>query len=381
MSALAQDVFASTGAQVVSPLFHSCRERLPANVTAVAFSETNDTCFAMSLGDGTIAVAEVSMPEAAESQSDENADRALPHLKIRAIDMHRVAAVAVRPFADGFVTAGQDGRILALEPSTPSQAGETNWISDELFDTEGQWIEALATHTKRGYIAFAYADTLVVLDREGKIISRTKLEHTITDIAFDAAGNRVGASHYNGVSLVQVEGGGEPSQLYWKGAHVAITLSPDDRYVVTSTQNREVHAWDLVTLQDFRMGGYPKKVRSFDWIAGEEMLACSGADVVTAWSFAGAGPGRKPPLEIGFAFGETVTAIASHPLRAYVACGFSAGNIQVGATGKGEALVAQASSGSPVTGLAWSRKAEFLVAVDRSGYVAVFTTPQDLGIR
>ncbi|MEL7049654.1 MAG: WD40 repeat domain-containing protein, partial [Pseudomonadota bacterium] len=309
---------------------------------------------------------------------DDNQDTDKVRIISRIFESHRVAAVAVCALGDTFITAGQDGRIFAFSPTLDS---EVSYTSHELFSTEGEWIEALASHTKCGLIACAYANKVVVIDRKGHVISRVKLEHTVTSITFDSTGSRLGASHYNGVSLLQADGNGDPTSLYWKGSHVALSWSLDDRYIVTATQDREVHVWDLVTMQDFRMGGYPRKVRSFGWVAGKEMLVSSGADVVTAWSFAGAGPGRKPPLEIGFVFGATVTAVSSHPVRDYVACGFSTGNVQVGATCKGEALIAQASSGSPVTGVAWSCKGNFLAATNSAGYVSVFLVPQDLGIR
>jgi len=380
MSALVKDAPGGAGAEIVSPLLQACHADLPANVTAVAFGAAENTSCAMTLGDGSVVIGQISLPMSGNLEDGGGPHGSSDKLQIatRVFPAHGVAAVAVCALADGFVSAGQDGRVFAF---LPVGGASSEWQSRELFHTEGEWIEALATHAKQGLVACAYADTVAILSSDGALISKTKLDHTITGITFDAAGNRVAVSHYNGVSLLQVDGKGKPTSLYWKGAHMALSWSPDDRYVVTGTQDRELHAWDLVTMQDFRMGGYPRKVQSFAWVGGKEILACGGADVVTAWSFAGAGPGRKPPLEIGFVFGGTVTAVASHPTQPYVACGFSAGNVQIGATGKGEALVAQTSNGSPITGLAWSCNGNLLVATDNVGRVSAFVLPETLGIK
>ena len=117
------------------------------------------------------------------------------------------------------------------------------------------------------------------------------------------------------------------------------------------------------------------------WTADGTMLACSGADVVTAWSFAGSGPAGRPPIEIGFVFGATVTTVAAHPMRNLVAGGFSSGDVLIGATGKGEALVAQARSGTPITALAWSPDGQMLLAADRAGNATAFVVPDDLPVR
>jgi len=381
MSALAEKSKNGVGAETVSPLLRCARLKLPANITAVAFDKKDKSSFAAALGNGSIVIGTVALSATNPTTMDVSPPDAHhgEEIKSQTLQAHRVAAVAVSPLAEKFVTAGQDGRLFIFEPT---ESTDTGWTERELFSTGGPWIEALTTHSDSGLIACAYANTVTIFDSDGQMISSVELDHTVTDISFDSEGKRVAASHYNGVSLLQVgKDQCEPTSFYWKGAHISLSWSTDDRYIVTGTQDREIHAWDLVTMQDFRMGGYPRKVRSFDWISNKEMLVCSGADVVTAWSFAGAGPGRKPPLEIGFAFGETVTAVAAHPSQAYAASGFSAGNIQIGATGKGEALVAQVSTGHAVTALDWSSDGKLLIAADNSGGLSAFAMPEDLGVR
>ena len=55
--------------------------------------------------------------------------------------------------------------------------------------------------------------------------------------------------------------------LAWKGAHIGVAWSPCGRYVVSALQEKELHGWDLVTMQDFRMGGYPRKTQAMAWTA------------------------------------------------------------------------------------------------------------------
>ncbi len=245
-----------------------------------------------------------------------------------------------------------------------------------------RWVESLAVHRATGRIAVAAGTDVSVFDRDGAALARfPSASGTISGVAFDRTGNRIAASHYDGASVFNLETAGSDLTLDWKGSHIGVSWSPKGRYLVTATQEKELHIWDLVTMKDFRMGGYPRKIHHMAWTADGEVMGCSGADVITAWSFAGAGPGRRPPVEIGFVFGGTVTAVAAHPKKAWIAGGFSTGNVLIGATRKGEAIVARAQTGSAVTTLAFSPTGKHLAAADGAGRLSLFTIPDDLGVR
>lgn len=346
------------GAEIISPLIAECRVTLPANATQCRFSHDGGIC-AVALGDGSIALVDSNAPEAEV-------------LSVRRL--HNVAAVAVQPFAGGFVSAGQDGRAVLFSADPGSEAREICAYRD-------CWIESLAVHKARTRIAIASGQTVAVFDSNGKPLSDfADAPATVSGVAFDHTGERIAACHYNGVTIFNVATGAPDLKLEWKGAHIGVSWSPDGRYLVTTTQEKELHIWDLVTMQDFRMGGYPRKIHQMDWTSDSEMMGCSGADVITGWSFAGAGPGRRPPVEIGFVFGGTVSAVAAHPSRSIFAGGYSSGNVLIGATRKGEALVARGRTGTPVTTLSWSPNANLLAAADGAGLLSLFSVPDELGV-
>lgn len=375
MSALVASLYGGAGAETVSPLVSARELTLGANATSVAVGGTHERPYcAVALGDGAIVLIDIAKPAPSLPGLPSKLAAELRPLKKQ---LHEVAAVAVKPFGAGFVSAGQDGRVFFIEPD----AGEADvWAASTMFDTGGAWIECVDVHPKTQRVAIGFGREAAVIGPGGEVLSRRELSSTVSGIAFDSTGGRIAASHYDGATVLGVSDEDDTTRLDWKGPHIAVRWSPDDRYLVTATQEKELHAWDLVTLQDYRMGGYPRKVRSLDWTCDPSIMCCSGADVVTAWSFAGAGPGRKPPLEIGFVFGGTVTQVAAHPARPYIAAGFSSGNVQVGAFRKGEAIVARTASASPVTGLAWSQAGDWLTCVDAAGTVSVIAVPESLGV-
>ncbi|MEO1282342.1 MAG: hypothetical protein AAFV69_11485 [Pseudomonadota bacterium] len=347
-----------TGAQVVSPLVTRHVVPLAANATDCAISNDGRSC-AVSLGDGTIGI----------SQLDADG-RPTDTLTVQ---MHRVAAVGLEKLGDTFVSIGQDGRAFLFDGAEPESGKEIYAFPDA-------WIEAVAVSETSGLIALASGSSCVVVDTAGKVLSKADVGSTISSVAFDAKGNRVVASHYNGVTTITAATGDVDLTLEWKGSHTGVSWSPTDRYVVSATQEKELHVWDLITLKDFRMGGYPRKCHQMTWAADGETLACSGADVVTAWSFAGAGPSGRPPVEIGFVFGGMVCAVASHPKKPLIAGGFTSGNVLIGGTTKGEAVVAQAATGQPITCLAWSPDGNVLIAGNSAGTLSVFSIAEDLRV-
>src|ERR1700692_38115 len=101
-----------------------------------------------------------------------------------------------------------------------------------------------------------------------------------------------------------------PVMLEWKGAHIAVTFSPDGRNVVTAMQENALHGWRLDDGKDMRMSGYPAKPRSLAGSARGRSLAPSGANAAILWAFQSKdGPMGKPPLELG-ARQELVTRVA-----------------------------------------------------------------------
>jgi WD40 repeat protein len=161
----------------------------------------------------------------------------------------------------------------------------------------------------------------------------------------------------------------------WKGAHLAVTFSPDGKNLVTAMQENALHGWRLSDGKDMRMSGYPAKPRSLSWSAKGRFLASSGANAAILWPFHFKdGPMGKPPLQLG-AREVLVTRVACHPREEIVAIGYQDGMVlAVRFADAQEALLRRPGEGA-VSALAWDGAGKKLVFGTEGGAAGLVDLP------
>lgn len=241
------------------------------------------------------------------------------------------------------VTGGDDGRVLRW-----TGEGEASPLAEK----PRKWIDVLATGPN-GAVAFASGRTVWVREASGREHELVR-PRAVGGLAFFPKGLRVAVSGYNGVGLWFPGTAAAPQELEWKGAHNAVTVSPDGANVVTSMQENALHGWRLKDGQHMRMSGYPTKVKSMSWSVKGRFLATSGAGASVAWPFHYKdGPMGKRPLELG-ARQELVTRVACHPGEEIAALGYEDGMILLVRLADGEEVLLRRPDGHPVSALGWS---------------------------
>ncbi|WP_226583485.1 WD40 repeat domain-containing protein [Acuticoccus sediminis] len=316
----------------------------PANVVALTplASRPEPYAFAAGFGDGTVAL-----------YRGPARDGAGADVQVRPGARHEAAVSGVITLSGAVVSAGQDGTVRG---------------ADGVITAPGSWCEHLTASPAGETFAVAAGRAVVLGTLSGATVRLADHPSSVSGLAFAPDGRQLAASHYNGVTIWSVGRGTKVRTLAWKGSHIGVTWSPDGRFVVSATQERELHVWDLAADKDFRLGGYAAKVRSLAWLGAPAHLLASGADAITAWPFGDVGPGVLPPKEIGFGHKALVTRVAAHPSRPQVAGGYSNGTVLVGGVKKGEASFVRLADGAPVTALAYTANGT-LIAATRSGRI------------
>ena len=256
-----------------------------------------------------------------------------------------VLALVADPAGDGFVSGGDDGRLLRIG---------LDGTATELVNQKGKWVEHIAAHRATGAIAASIGKSAFVV-KDGEVREFGPHQSTVADLDFSKDGSRIACAHYGGVTVWSI---GQvtlpPRRFAWRGSHVALRWSTDGKFIATGTQENDIHVWRMAQATDMRMQGYPAKVKSLSWTADARFLYTSSQPVFTAWPFSGKGPEGKPPLQFGEEGAGLLTVVAAHPAAEFVAGGYDSGELQLGDIKTKRSVVLKMADGSAITCLAWS---------------------------
>lgn len=261
------------------------------------------------------------------------------------------------------LTGGDDGRVVAFDGKGDPRV---------LHDSGGTWIDRVAIGPN-GAFAWGAGRKAYVSQPKDEVKALT-LPSAAGGLAFFPKGLRLAVAHYNGVTLWYPNVANEPVVLEWKGSHLGVAVSADQRFVVTTMQEPQLHGWRLEDGQHMRMSGYPGKVRSISWTQGGKFLATSGASEAILWPFTGKnGPMGATPTMIAPAAkaGIKVTQVAGHPAAPVVSAGFADGLILLCRIEDGAEILMREPDGDAITALAWRADGKAVAFGTESGKAGV----------
>jgi WD40 repeat protein len=277
--------------------------------------------------------------------------------EISRTDIHGGAILCAASDGARIVTGGDDGKVVSLDAK-----GEVSVLAT---DAKRRWIDNVALHPD-GAVAWSAGKTAFV--RSGKSEEKSfDAPSTVGGLAFAPKGLRVAVAHYNGVTLWFPNMAAKPEYLEWAGSHLAVTFSPDNKFLVTAMHEPALHGWRLADNRHMRMSGYPGRVRSMSWSAGGKGLATSGADTVIVWPFASKdGPMGKEPAMLA-PLQARASAVACHPKHDIMAVGYGDGTVLMVRLEDGAEILVRRRGSAAVAGLAWSAKGAQLAFVTEDG--------------
>lgn len=248
------------------------------------------------------------------------------------------------------VMGGDDGKLVSVDAKSN--------IETLAIDAKRRWIDNVALHTD-GAIAWSAGKTAYVRAPKGEEKS-LDVPSTVGGLAFAPKGVRLAIAHYNGVTLWFPNMGAKPEFLEWKGSHLGVTFSADNRFLVTSMHEAALHGWRLADSRHMRMTGYPARVRSMSWSAGGKFLATSGSDSVILWPFASKdGPMGKEPAMLA-PMPARVAVVACHPKNDIMAVGYADGTVLMVRLEDGAEILVRRNTGTAVSALGWNAKGTLL---------------------
>jgi WD40 repeat protein len=250
-----------------------------------------------------------------------------------------------------------NGQVVSLDKKGATQVLAT--------DPKRRWIDNVALHAD-GAVAWSVGKTAFVRAPKGEEKS-LEVPSTVGGLGFAPKGLRLAIAHYNGATLWFPNMAAEPEFLAWAGSHLAVSFSPDNKFLVTAMHEPAMHGWRLADNRHMRMTGYPSRVKSMAWGAGGRFLATSGADMVILWPFVGKdGPMGKEPAMLA-PLQAKVTAVACHPKEDVLAAGYEDGTVLMVRMHDGAEILVRRNGTPPIAALAWSATGAWLAFTDESG--------------
>lgn len=275
-----------------------------------------------------------------------------------------VLCAALHP-KGGLITGGDDGRLVLTRGGACETLAEL---------PPGRWVEIVRSSAASGLIAFAAGRELQVRDAADPKFARVfQHERSVADLAFDPKGRRLATATYGGAQVWLARIADQrPTMLRYPGSHVAVSFSPDGRYLLSSMQDNQMHGWRLTDGKDMRMGGYPAKVKSLAWLSDGLLLATSGAHGAVVWPFAGAnGPMGKSASEVGVDESCMVTMVAAAPKGSVLLAGTDDGRVWAADLKASRREYLKAEKGPPITALAVSPQGDRFAWGDEEGGAGV----------
>lgn len=277
-----------------------------------------------------------------------------------AMDMH--------PSGTRFATGGQDGRLLIWN-------AEDGQVSHTI-DVGGGWVENVAWSSDGQMVAVSMSRRVYVYQADGQELWRSE-DHpsTLSSIVWSAS-DELATACYGQVAFFAASSGEPLQTLEWQGSLVSMVLSPDGNVVACGSQDNSVHFWRRDSGQDSQMHGYPGKPSSLAFDDSGTLLATSGGEDVTVWSFEGDGPEGSTPGVLAIHV-KTVTSLTFARRGMRLASGARDGAVVVWSLrsdGQGDPVGAALVGGDDnlpdvVSGLAWRPDDRGLAALDASGGV------------
>lgn len=266
----------------------------------------------------------------------------------------------------GFITGSDTGHLHLITPK-----GEIT----PLTQLKNQFVEHLTYSNASEHILAAHGKTLSIFTLQGELHTTHTLPSTIGGLATSPIGRKVAASHYNGATIIDLANAKAPPRLLeWKGSHLALTYSPDGKWLISAMQEQSLHLWRLSDSMDLQMRGYPGPITQLSWAQDEITLATNGGTGVPLWSFKDklkgpAGTQAKVVADSGNAEDHLVTSIAMHPKGPFLAAGYTDGLALLCNTTTSQSILLQEplSSPSPLAHMAWSPNGMLLAFSTESG--------------
>ncbi len=284
--------------------------------------------------------------------------------------------------------AGQRGTVSVWDLSVWGVSASSS-VADPLTLGDGNdWIDQIAWHPSRDYLAFSMGHRVQVWDIPAKqqLADFSFEASSVLGLAWHPSGNQLAVSGHGGVHAWDSTTW-EQNQYRLKvpGASISLAWSPDGNYLASGNLDRTLSVLRWQSPPPWLMQGFPGKVRRVAWmpstVSPAPKLIAVCANGITVWEQDATGKTWRSSVLQGHG-GRTVQAIAHHPTQQILASGATDGQVflwhqskKLGQKLKGRSR--DASGVSPgISCLAWHPTGQHLAVGSVDGAIDILLLSQ-----
>jgi WD40 repeat protein len=288
-----------------------------------------------------------------------------------------------------FATGGQDGCVRIWDAATGRQTAEAK--------LGAAWVEHLAWQSlpqiKTGHdnltsdlrplasgLLFASAGKkLVALNPDGSVAHTfPDAPKTISALALSPSSvlrppsSVLAAACFGEVVIWDTANFTARKTLPYGNAILALTWSPDSRWLVAGCHDNAVHLWIPGEDLELHMSGYENRLKELSFSRDSKWLATGGGRDACVWDCTGAGPEGREPLLLPHQ--ARVCAVAFQHQHGLLASGAADGEFCLWAPTRKNPLVAEVKMPAAATKFVWRADDSLLAVGTENGAVFVFRT-------
>lgn len=287
-------------------------------------------------------------------------------------------------------TGGQDGFVRFWDAASGQQTAEVKlgnaWVEHLVWQPTG----AAATSPRSDRSEVATAPALLFASAGKKLFALRpdgSIAHTFPDapktisaLAISPSFNlqpstfnrSIASAYFGGVALWHYETFVADRELPYGNAILALTWSPDGRWLVAGCHDNAVHLWVPAEDLELHMSGYETKLMELSFSRDSKWLATGGGRDACIWDCTGAGPEGREPLLLPHP--TRVCAVAFQHQHGLLATAAAGGEFCLWAPTRKNPLVAEVKLPATATKFAWCPDDTLLAVGTVKGTVFVFRT-------